>query len=117
MSISLGTWAADTLRVQSETTPSGVKPKVTNLSEVMDETVYPISLRQQGVEGVVIVELWIDEKGELTKYHVAKSTNDLLQEIVEGRITLLEFEPAKDALGQNINSKTKLPFQFMLDID
>ena len=116
-SLSFATLASDTLRVHSDKSSFGTKPKVTNLADVMDESIYPVTLRQQGVEGEVVVELWIDNKGELARYEVVTSTNELLREIVEGKISLLEFEPAKDALGKNVNSKTKLPFQFTLDID
>ncbi len=114
---SFSSLASDTLRIHTDKASLGCKPKVTNFSDVMDAGVYPVSLRKQGVEGEVLVDLWIDDKGELTRYKVAESTNDLLREIVEGRISLLEFEPARDALGKNISSRTRLPFQFTLDID
>lgn len=114
--VSLEVMALDTLRSQT-VDPISTKPKVTNLSQVIDTGFYPLELREQGIEGEVWVDVWINNDGKLVKYEIVKSTNDLLTAQVIAHMSLLEFEPAKNDLGQNIPSKTKLPFQFLLDIE
>ena len=108
--------ASDTLRVESNNEKS-TKPKVVNMNEVLQSTVYPKELRELGIEGEVIVSIWLDPNGDLLRYRVDESSHAKLQSFVETKIPLLEFQPAKDDLGINTYSRVKLPFQFDLSID
>ncbi len=94
-----------------------IKPRVTNIQEVMGGDIYPVQLRKEGIEGEVIVEVLLDEAGAVLEYKVSHTSNEMLEKLVTERLELLQFEPAKNALGMNVQSKTKLPFQFTLDVD
>ncbi len=107
--------AADTLKVKT-TDPIVTKPRITNLNDILGPGFYPVELRQQGIEGEVLVDIWIDENGRLVKFNIAKSTNDQLEKIVISKLAILEFEPAKTKFGASVGCKTQLPFQFSLDI-
>lgn len=109
--------ASDTLKVVKNQ-PTGVtKAKVTNLGDVITSDFYPVELRQQGIEGEVLVDVWISDKGQVVKYEIIEASHEMLEKLVISHIALLEFEPAKNAQGISINSISKLPFQFNLDID
>ena len=113
--------ASDTLKIKPIEAPGTTSisslPKVKNIAQILGSIQYPQSLRQQGIEGKVVANLWIDEKGKITNYQIAHSTDETLSSLVNENILLLEFEPAKNEFGVAVSSKTKLPFHFNLKVD
>jgi len=110
--------AADTLKIaNTEPATKATKVKVTNLSDVFNSEFYPVELRKQGIEGKVMVDVWIDNKGEMVKYEILEASHETLEKLVMSHLSLLEFEPAKNAQGVSINSVSKLPFNFSLNVD
>ncbi len=88
------------------------KPYIKNLHDVINSKHYPKKLKENPIEGKVIVSIWLDDNGEILKYTIDEANNKALEEFIRGRVPLLQFEPARDNFGVRIFSKVKLPFEF-----
>lgn len=97
--------------------PGMVKPELVNRSEVRRalERRYPASLRNRGIEGVVVALFWIDEEGEVQKFEIQHSSGyDALDRAVVEVIEIMEFRPAMRA-GRPVAVIVALPIRFELD--
>lgn len=73
---------------------------------------YPARLRNAGIQGTVLLQLWIDENGAVTRYEVARSSgNEDLDRIAQEVIDLMEFRPAYN-LGMPVAVVVALPVVF-----
>jgi len=73
---------------------------------------YPARLRNAGIEGTVLLQLWIDEEGMVTRHELARSSgNDELDRIAQEVIELMEFSPAYN-LGEPVAVSVALPIVF-----
>lgn len=62
------------------------EPEIVNMSEAMSKYTYPAELRRKGIEGQVILELAVNEAGEIlafreknsADYRLVKQTRDVL---------------------------------------
>lgn len=94
-----------------------VAAKESNLSDVMRKIDYPLTSRENGVEGRVVILVKINEEGEVTSNKVITSPCHNLSAAVEKAIQDLKFSPAKNANGENIASSLKIPIDFKLTVD
>jgi TonB family protein len=78
--------------------------------------VYPSHLRSARVEGSVLVQFIVDQRGrpEMTSFKVIKSTNAELTESVRTAVSEMSFFPA-EAAGQKVKQLVQLPFKFAPD--
>jgi len=91
-----------------------VAPELTNRERIRSILLrrYPSRLRNAGVEGTVLLQLWIDEQGEVTRHEMARSSGNAdLDRIAEEVIELMEFSPAFN-LGKPVAVSVALPIVF-----
>jgi len=59
------------------------------------ETVFPEDARRLQIEGTVILEIYIDEKGIIHKINIKKSPHEYLSTAASNAINKIRFRPAK----------------------
>ncbi|MBN1150583.1 energy transducer TonB [candidate division WOR-3 bacterium] len=80
----------------------------------LQEPDYPPSALNAGIEGTVVLMLWVDLDGKVTKAEVLNSTNPLFdQNAIEAGMGCL-FDPAESA-GRPVRVKIVFPVNFRLD--
>jgi len=74
---------------------------------------YPDHLRNAGVEGKVLVQFVVDERGkpEMSSFKVIKSSDAALTASVRQAVNGMSFFPA-EASGQKVKQLVQLPFSF-----
>ncbi|MEX2531406.1 MAG: M56 family metallopeptidase [Gemmatimonadota bacterium] len=80
-------------------TPFEVRPELLNMTEVRAalEANYPATLRDAGIGGVVVLQMFIDENGELQNAVVFESSgHDALDEGALAVARTMEFSPAQN---------------------
>ena len=74
---------------------------------------YPTILKAAGIEGTVLVKVFIDEKGRVEKAELAQASNkDFVPSVMEA-VKQWEFEPATRD-GKPIRTEATIPFRFKL---
>lgn len=68
-------------------------PRISNI-EILDPLSYPGKAIRKGIEGLVKVEIEVNEKGEYVAHNVVESAHDILSERVEPFMSQLIFYPA-----------------------
>jgi protein TonB len=77
---------------------------------------YPEALRSAGVEGKVLVEFVVDERGQAVQgsIRVVQSDNDLFADAVRVALGRMRFTPAEVG-GKNVSQLVQMPFVFSLN--
>jgi protein TonB len=77
---------------------------------------YPEALRGAGIEGKVVVEFVVDERGQPVQgsVRVVQSDNDLFTDAVRIALGRLRFTPAEVA-GKKVSQLVQMPFVFTLN--
>jgi protein TonB len=75
---------------------------------------YPVEARQKRIEGDVIVELIVDERGRVIRRRVVKGLGHGLDQRALAMARKLRFEPAIDANDRPVTSKVPWTFTFTL---
>jgi protein TonB len=77
---------------------------------------YPESLRSAGIEGKVLVEFVVDERGQPVQgsIRVVQSDNDLFTDAVKVVLGRLRFTPAEVG-GKKVSQLVQMPFVFSLN--
>lgn len=77
---------------------------------------YPESLRSAGIEGRVLVEFVVDERGQPVQgsIRVVQSDNDLFADAVRVALGRLRFTPAEVG-GKKVSQLVQMPFVFTLN--
>lgn len=76
---------------------------------------YPDSMRHEGVEGTVIIELGIDETGRVLYGRIAKSLGKKFDRIVIEWAKKIFFYPARTLEREPFRCRIHLPVRFKLD--
>jgi periplasmic protein TonB len=76
--------------------------------------VYPHTMRNQGVSGVVVVSMVVDESGKVMACEVAKTSNDAFSTPALDAVRTWTFEPAK-AGGKAVRAKVSVPLKFEVE--
>jgi protein TonB len=75
---------------------------------------YPPGLKRDGVAGVVVVKVLIDETGAVAECKVSKSTNSEFDQPALEAVKKWKFKPAlKD--GAPVKAKLAIPIQFRVE--
>ncbi|GAB4251386.1 MAG: hypothetical protein Tsb0034_30370 [Ekhidna sp.] len=90
--------------------------KVTNYKEVLSKIEYPQVCKEKGIEGKVIVNLVIDENGNITSHEFVAFPCTDLRDAVKTSLSQLQFIPARDENGVAVKGKFTLPVNFKLTI-
>ena len=74
---------------------------------------YPEHLRAKRVEGTVLVQFVVDQRGrpEMSSFKVIKSSNAALTQSVRSAVSSMSFHPAEWG-GQKVKQLVQLPFTF-----
>jgi protein TonB len=77
---------------------------------------YPETLRSAGIEGKVVVEFVVDERGEPLQgsIRVVQSDNDLFADAVRVALGRMRFTPAEVG-GKKVSQLVQMPFVFTLN--
>ncbi len=76
---------------------------------------YPDSMRKAGVEGVVVIELGINETGEVLYGKIAKSLGKEFDIVVLEWAKTIKFYPAKTRERIPMKCRIRLPIRFKLE--
>jgi TonB family protein len=85
------------LRDRPSFVPYDVAPKLKNAKEIQRllQRLYPAQLREAGVEGTVVLWIYIDENGKVPKLQVQKSSGyNAMDKAAMSTASQMEFEPA-----------------------
>ena len=77
---------------------------------------YPESMRKAGIEGVVEIELGIDESGKIVYGRIVRSLGKAFDEVVISWAKTIKFWPAMDPDRNPIKCKIRLPVRFKLEM-
>jgi protein TonB len=74
---------------------------------------YPERLLSANVEGEVLVQFVVDERGvaDMSSFRVIRSTNNEFTESVKNAIRSMSFEPAESA-GKKVRQVVQQPYRF-----
>ncbi len=76
---------------------------------------YPKSMRKAGVEGTVVVEIGVSEKGEIVYGRIIKKVHPVLDKLVITMVRGMSFYPAMDGTGKAFACKIFMPIRFKLE--
>jgi len=82
-----------------------VPPKPLNLDKVA--FTYPEVAKTLGLSGTVYLQLWIDEKGNVTNVTIIRSVHPILDKVAVESARKLKFSPAKQG-----NKPVAVPLSF-----
>ncbi|RMG65662.1 MAG: TonB family protein [Bacteroidetes bacterium] len=88
-------------------------PQPTNLQEIREALGYPEPARKAGIEGQVILRVWVDESGRYVRHEVEESNHPLLHIPCELFAPYLDFRPALTR-GEPVPGTVAIPFTFRL---
>jgi protein TonB len=108
--------------VETQTVPSGSPfradqvDKQVGLIPGVRPPAYPEALRSAGIEGKVLVEFVVDERGQpmVGSIRVVQSDNDLFADAVRVALGRLRFTPAEVG-GKRVSQLVQMPFVFTLN--
>jgi TonB family protein len=84
------------------------KPKIGSLPA------YPAAMKKAGVEGVVMLEVGIDENGTVVYGKIVKTLHPVLDRLVITWARTISFYPAMDVQGKAFKCKIYWPIRFQL---
>ena len=102
--------------------PVPTEPEIFEVAEVQPELIggiasikpeYPEFARRAGVEGQVIVQFVVDERGNVVDPVVVRSANDLLSEAALDAVRKVKFTPGQQR-GRPVKVRFSLPVTFRL---
>lgn len=91
-------------------------PKPVNYKEVISSITYPLSCKEKGIEGQVLVTLKIDQNGKVINQHFKEYPCTELRDAVKEILPKLNFEPAKNSNGDAVVGLIAVPVNFKLTI-
>lgn len=95
-------------------TPRTQLPTLRNQAQVEEalKRHYPPLLRDAGIGGTAMVQLWIDETGAVRRHEVAKSSgHQALDAAAQSVAAMMRFEPAREN-GQPKPVVVQIPVRF-----
>ena len=75
---------------------------------------YPVSLKREGISGLVAVVIVIDEKGGIISSTIAKSSNPDFERPALDAVKLWKFKPGKKD-GTPVKVRVTVPLRFNVD--
>lgn len=84
-----------------------------NMRAVKNAIGYPQVARDKGIEGMVVLRILVDKKGNIQDYKTIVAESPLLEEAVIAHIAELQFKPGRTD-GKPIAMWVNIPFNFKL---
>jgi len=75
--------------------------------------IYPESARRAGIEGTVWMNVWVDERGNVSKAQIQRSDNKVLNQAAIDAAMQWKFKPAQEN-GHSVKAWVTIPFKFKL---
>ncbi len=76
---------------------------------------YPRSMKKAGIEGVVIIEIGLDEAGGLLYGRIIRTLGREFDMAAIQWVKSIRFRPGMDRDGKNIRCRVRLPIRFKLE--
>mgnify|MGYP001168729227 CR=1 FL=1 len=90
-----------------------VAPRPVNVEQVGKMIGYPDKAWRAGIQGQVVLRVWISDTGHYERHEGVHSDHPLLRMACEVHLPLLRFEPAMKS-GLAVPSEMEIPFMFSL---
>ncbi len=84
------------------------------VKEIGKNVKYPESAKEEGIQGKVLVKVFVNKNGNVTKTMIITSLNADCDKAAETAIKKTKFEPAQID-GKNVDAKVTIPIMFKLD--
>jgi periplasmic protein TonB len=75
---------------------------------------YPLTMKRQGVSGIVMVRVVVDENGEVAEHAVSKSTREEFETAALEAVAKWKFKPARKD-GVAVKANITLPIKFVVE--
>ncbi|GAB4429686.1 MAG: hypothetical protein OHK0039_48340 [Bacteroidia bacterium] len=102
-----------TMRTVNHLPGRNMPPQPLNIAEIKEALGYPTPARNAGIEGRVLMRIWVDAQGKYVKHHILESAHPLLDIPCELFVPFLEFRPGYED-GLPVLSSLDIPFHFEL---
>lgn len=89
------------------------EPRAINMNDIRNLVGYPQIARDAGIEGMVVLRVLIDERGNYVRHKVIKQAHPILAEACEQKVNRLKFTPAIQG-NRPIKFWVNVPFSFKL---
>jgi periplasmic protein TonB len=76
---------------------------------------YPSEARREGIEGPVVLQVFIDKKGKVRRLRVIKSPSNLLAESAKSAMLKVRWTPPLDKSGTPVDTVIIYSYRFVLD--
>ena len=76
---------------------------------------YPLEARKAGVEGRVVLQVFIDKKGRVRRTRVIKSPSDVLAEAAKNAMAKVLWTPPLDKTGKPVDTVIVWTYRYVLD--
>jgi protein TonB len=76
---------------------------------------YPLEARKAGVEGPVVLQVFIDKKGRVRRTRVIKSPSDVLAEAAKSAMAKVLWTPPLDKTGKPVDTVIVWTYRYVLD--
>ena len=106
----------DEIRTEVDQMPELLPDMRTGIQTMQDSIRYPVSAREAGAEGRVLVAFVVDEEGNVTDPTVAKSVHEALDAEALRVVETLQFKPGQQD-GERVEVRMTMPFTFRLPAD
>lgn len=83
------------------------------ISAIQKAVIYPEIAKRAGVEGLVVVQAWVDETGNVTRAEVMKGIGAGCDEAAVAAVKQAKFKPGKQR-GKAVRVKMSIPVRFRL---
>ncbi len=94
-------------------------PVLTNGTEVQRNFSYPKVCKHEGIEGKVVLKLYIEQDGKVSRHKVVSSTHPSFEAEVIAHLGAMKFAPAQsqwsNGSSTTIASWVVVPFEFSLE--
>jgi TonB family protein len=84
------------------------------IKAIMKNVVYPEAAKESGIQGMVYVRAYINEKGDVVGTEILKGVDSNLDEAAEAAVLKTKFTPAKQR-GKNVEVQVVVPIVFKLN--
>lgn len=89
-------------------------PRARNVEQIGKIIGYPARAFRAGIQGQVVLRVWISKTGYYERHTVVHADHPLLRMACEVHIPLMRFEPARKE-GIAVPSQMEIPFTFSLN--
>ncbi|MEM7659042.1 MAG: M56 family metallopeptidase [Bacteroidota bacterium] len=88
-------------------------PTPLNMSEIQKAVGYPKEVANDGIEGMIVARILVDQSGNYVRHSFVKTLDERLEDAISQEISNLQFEPAIQD-GKGVKFWVNVPFRFSL---